>query len=758
MNTAHQPETLFRIIVEELLPEIQHLDSNTLKRLVDSRLIPQKQQFYFSGEEKESNFAREIFPNMRDYYSLAGTLVLFAQVMLQSKDRNRVDILQQHTLKSSLSGFLERLSRNLRSNPLPAPAENDFLGKVFQALLHPVTRKRLAVFYTKPIIAKFVVGFVTDHSLGSILDPACGTGIFLIASFQRFKDNNPSIPPSTLAKFIHGIEISPIASLCAETNLRLQHETFSTDLVPVQQGDAFHVNVNPASRVNFLITNPPFTRGERLSSQYKSFLHSFFSSQLSPTREGKGQYCARNMPLHGYFLLDMDRFLRPGGRFGVVLPASTLHLAYLRGVRNYFLAHYALEYVITSDVEPFSEDSDLKEIIIIGHLREGNEPEKKDTTYATLFIPLTLQNYDEMAEILRHSDVEFQLDKLIRINHVKHNEMREGIADWSAFFPSETNIGIEEQLQASGKIGRVRDLEGGSIEAFRGFRQDFAKYWAVPNTCWILKEAQSNYVRIQNTGDDKIQLTLPASTWHKGLSRPEFYPRPLIETGFSYILRESKNNNDEEGIIKYLAWVEQQLGKNTPSNTKFCQQLRQIGAQFHFSGRIAFCHRIDVTTSKIICFLAPEPVQLSQNWFSIRGLDPLTEELLTAWFNSTLFIATYMQHRRAQRGPYGQTAMREFREYVIPQFDKIDSNQESRVIDQFLAFNKSLEFDFPICEQISHCLSHDTPRKEFDLAVLEALQILPSQREKQKEFLARIYRALGENFEKVRHQRKLRGT
>jgi len=750
-------QPIFRTILEELAPQVRHASIGLLKQELHSILFSQKGTFIFQGSEMGFSLEREVIQDEREYYYLAETIILVAQVLLHTRDCGELVAHTQEALGLPTSTIVEHLRELVKGIPEPSLEEKDLLGRTYQMLLPPTTRKRLAAFYTKPIITKFISVFVIDCAHSIFLDPACGTGAFLMAVFQRLHDIKPSAHPNTLIPNIKGIEISPIARFCAETNLRLRCGNLLSVPLSIQQGDAFHQKVNPSDKVDCLITNPPFTRGERLSSTYKAFLGSFFSDQFSPTGEVKNQFCSKNMPLHGYFLLDMDRFLRPGGRFSVVLPASSLQLKGLKGVRNYLLAHYILEFVITSEVESFSEDSDLKEIIMIGHSRERNVPTVGETTFITIITPLNLQNYVEFANFIELSVKNHGSGENIRVRHVKQTEMQEKIADWSVFFPPITSTGFEDQLSSSEKIGRICDLEGDSIEIFRGFRQDFAKYWAVPNVYWTLQESRPDYIRIQNAEKTKSQIILPANTWYKGLSRPEFYPRPLIETGQFFILKETQTPEREAGLAQYCAWVEQQFGKDHSNYAKFLQQLGQIGTRFTFGGRIAFCHRIDVTTSNVICYLSPHTVMLNQNWFSIRGLDPLVEELLVAWFNSTLFIATYMQHRRTQRGPYGQTAVREFRQYIVPLPDKLNSGEIHCIIDQFRAFDQSPELDFPISEQISRSLARETSRKEFDLVVLDALQVYPSQREKQREFLEKIYRSLVEKIEKVRQQGRRSG-
>lgn len=749
-NGTDQLGPILRIILEDLKSQVQRVPLVMLVKVLNPILYPCGRWEEFPPDSEKTRNESEI-------YVLGGIITLITEVLLRARFGSPYgevcNALDPYTGQS-----IERLYQELQRTYVFTSGKTDLLGRVIQSLLVSVTRKSLAAFYSKPIVAKFVSHLLIKGRTGLFFDPACGTGAMLTAAFQRFQElDDETTPLACLAK-LAGNEVSAIARLCTETNLKLIAAVPPETQITIWQRDAFHMEIPPSLKVDFLGTNPPFTRGERLSLPYKSFLREFFAEKISPTGEAKSIFCATNMPLHGYFLLDMDRFLRPGGRFGVVLPASTLHLAGLKGIRKYLLTNYKLEYIFTSDVESFSEDSDLKEIIIVGRLWEHYNAQKplveEKVTFVTTFMPLCNQNYAEISNAIEYSKENKQAGNAIRIHRVSQKEMGEGLADWSVFFPLESNVEFNEKIWSTGKIGLVRDLERDSIEAFRGFRQDFAKYWAVPNRSWKLIESQPAYIKIQNVEDPKANIVLRSNSWYQGLSRPEFYPRPLIQSGYSYILKETPSDMREDGMDQYLAWIERQFRSDVSKHGKFIRQLHQIGTRFNFAGRIAFCHRIDVTTSKVVCYWTQDPLQLNQNWFSIRGLDPITEKFLVAWFNSTCFIASYMLRRRTQRGPYGQTAVREFKEYPIPLRDKLDPVQIQRVIDQFHVFNQSAELDFPICRQFSRCLSQETARTEFDIVVLDTIQVFPSDRQKQRQFLDQIYHVLVAKIDKIRLQAK----
>ena len=71
-----------------------------------------------------------------------------------------------------------------------ASLEGDVLGELYQDYFDRETRLALGEFYTPREVVEFIldevgyVGEATDR--GRLLDPACGSGTFLVAALQRY--------------------------------------------------------------------------------------------------------------------------------------------------------------------------------------------------------------------------------------------------------------------------------------------------------------------------------------------------------------------------------------------------------------------------------------------------------------------------------------------------------------------------------------------------------------------------------------------
>ena len=106
--------------------------------------------------------------------------------------------------------------------------EGDVLGDLYQKYFDRETRLALGEFYTPPEVVEFILeqvgysGNATDR--GRLLDPACGSGTFIVAALSRYLTAHQNDSPRTvLTRLIQGLhivgfDINPFATLLAQVN------------------------------------------------------------------------------------------------------------------------------------------------------------------------------------------------------------------------------------------------------------------------------------------------------------------------------------------------------------------------------------------------------------------------------------------------------------------------------------------------------------------------------------------------------------
>ena len=163
-------------------------------------------------------------------------------------------------------------------------------------------------YYTPRAVTQFMVDMIHPKLGEKILDPACGTGGFLVCSIENIRKKYVKNvkDEEILQKSIFGVEKKALPHLLCVTNMLL-HEID----VPVQISHDNTLstplrNYGPKDRVNVVVTNPPFGGMEEDGIE-TNFPKSFRTRETADL----------------FLVLIMHR-LKDGGRAAIVLPDGTL--------------------------------------------------------------------------------------------------------------------------------------------------------------------------------------------------------------------------------------------------------------------------------------------------------------------------------------------------------------------------------------------------------------------------------------------------
>ncbi|HLO89684.1 MAG TPA: N-6 DNA methylase [Lentimicrobium sp.] len=99
--------------------------------------------------------------------------------------------------------------------------DEDILKGVYQALIDLDTRHSLGEYYTPDWLCKRILKEFTFKRTDRILDPACGSGSFLLATVHKIQNDISDITTEELLENIHGIDIHPLSVQITKTTLLL---------------------------------------------------------------------------------------------------------------------------------------------------------------------------------------------------------------------------------------------------------------------------------------------------------------------------------------------------------------------------------------------------------------------------------------------------------------------------------------------------------------------------------------------------------
>jgi type I restriction enzyme M protein len=163
-------------------------------------------------------------------------------------------------------------------------------------------------YYTPRAVTQFMTEMTAPRLGETVLDPACGTGGFLVNALEYVRAREVRTPEQegALQRAIRGVEKKPLPHLLATTNLLLhgldvptQVRRDNTLARPLRDHGA-------RDRVEVILTNPPF------GGEEEQGIESNFPAQFQ-TRETAD-----------LFLVLIMQLLKPGGRAAVVLPDGFL--------------------------------------------------------------------------------------------------------------------------------------------------------------------------------------------------------------------------------------------------------------------------------------------------------------------------------------------------------------------------------------------------------------------------------------------------
>ncbi len=185
------------------------------------------------------------------------------------------------------------------------------LGRLYETLLREMRDAAgdSGEFYTPRPVVQFMVT-VTDPRLGeTVLDPACGTGGFLVETYRHLERQADTVEKRKCLQedSIYAGEAKSLPFLLAQMNLLL-HGLDAPRIDPSNSLRVRLAEIGEAERVNVILTNPPFG-GEEEAGIRSNFPEDRRTAETALL----------------FLQLIMRRLKRAGqGRAGVVVPNGTL--------------------------------------------------------------------------------------------------------------------------------------------------------------------------------------------------------------------------------------------------------------------------------------------------------------------------------------------------------------------------------------------------------------------------------------------------
>ncbi len=372
-------------------------------KIYDERNIPKPLEFYATSKEKASNDGRltikkrlgKIFDSVKKRYP-----AIF--------DPNDVIKLEARSL-AYVVGELQRYSF-LDTNI-------DVKGKAYEELVGANLRGDRGEFFTPRNVQRMAIRMLDIQPGEKILDPACGTGGFLVIAMNEvikilrvsaegivnsegFRQALNDQTQDYASKCFFGLDINPDLVKATKMNMVMNNDgsgnIMRTDslLHPHQWESDFReqlaksLDVDPSSlrgpqdlaHMDIIATNPPF--GGNLPISDRETLSQFELGHFwKESDDGRWELTAEiqtSQPPEILFIERCWQFLKPGGRMAIVLPDGVLGNPALEYVRYWIITHCRVVASVDLHPDTFQPRNGTQTSILILQRKTDDEMRKEE--------------------------------------------------------------------------------------------------------------------------------------------------------------------------------------------------------------------------------------------------------------------------------------------------------------------------------------------------------------------------------------------
>ena len=389
--------------------------------------------------------------------------------------------------------------------------ESDFIGRVYEKLIPPGERKRLGQFYTPPEIVDLIVRLTVTEKGARVLDPACGSGSFLVRAYHRLRELN-GVPRDLsgplgesfhkqLLDQIYGVDINQFPAHLSVINLAIQNPRARVDRINVVVKDFFDLRPRQETLTGFesmtvegekqlikipysfdaVVANPPYIRQELLGESEKKkifeLVQSEFKDQLfvGQAKNRKGVVLDRMSDIYIYFYIHSIRFLKQGGMLGYISSNKWLEVGYGEPFQEFLLRNVKILYVIEFDRAVFP-DADVNTAVVIMQ-KESNPEKRRDNVVKFIRVKQRMSNEELLKFLPSEKDLD---DDRIRVTVIKQGKLKPG--KWNIYLrapPVFKKLLNHPKMKPLGKVAEVLfGLKTGYNDFFI-LSKDRAKEWGI---------------------------------------------------------------------------------------------------------------------------------------------------------------------------------------------------------------------------------------------------------------------------------------
>lgn len=303
--------------------------------------------------------------------------------------------------------------------------ESDVIGHVSEKLIEPEERHLLGQFYTPPTVAEFLTRWAVRSPDDVVLDPAVGSGTFLVKAYERLRslkaESGISISEEALHRSIlsqlYAIDVNPFAAHLTAMNLAMRDVRHPVTEMNILERDFFKVSPGAPAYVpyvvrtpqgekrreirvpllNAVVGNPPYTRWLEIPETTRGAIQ----GRLGPLLRDYGLTAVIRggveTAIYQHFILHGHEFLRDGGRLAMIISNSWLQTDVGVKFAAFLLDHYKVHAVIDLGPRIFEIPLVSTCLLLLERCGKAEDRGAHDTVFAYVHEELSV---DDLMRIL----------------------------------------------------------------------------------------------------------------------------------------------------------------------------------------------------------------------------------------------------------------------------------------------------------------------------------------------------------------------
>lgn len=664
-----------------------------INQILFYKILENSKAYQKDVEKLEPVLDLKTLPNLlKEYFNKVVKNIDFKAVFEQDEIFNTIDF------SDKVSDSINELIDEVRDYDLSV-FDSDVIGRIYEELIPSLERHDLGQYYTPPTITELIVELCLKDKSQFLLDPACGSGGFLIKAYRRLKslytEDGKDIKHEKILNQLYGIDINKFPAHLSAINLAIQEISSRTNNVQIEVSDFFDINVGHGrfarktasitgkevdeavpipNKVDVIVANPPYIRSGKIENKKKIRKHlKRIHIDIS-----------KRADIYAFFFTHSLEFLSEKGKIGFITSDKMLDTAYGEELQEFFLNNFEVNTIVKFDRQVFDEPL-IGTCITI--LTKNEKSKERDDNLVNL---VRIKEKMNLSKIIQLVEKKYEPETILDTNKyrivTKKQKNLKNETKWNRYLfapPLYFEYLENEKLTTLNQLCTImRGHTTGANEFFYLKKEDIESYGLdkslfVP----IMKAiAQAKYLNFQKEDTEWFVFNIHGFLEKNVLKKSLNDLVPSKDLSYSGFVKESLRKKGYHDILEYIEMGEEKNFHKRPT----CKT-RKLWFDIGEPHRPSFIFP-DVYWKKTSVPYNMDKITIDKQLYALEPKEGIDELALGGILNSDLLALLREMHGRTVMGEAlnrNQVMVYEANEILVPDIRKFSKKELENIRTTF---------------------------------------------------------------------------